>query len=147
MLGVDEYPTSIKALTEMGRTRVDDHDGVVMQFPSGIIVTILAGLQGPLLVTHILCENGVVTIPNHRNPQNVEVNLYSKYGGLYGMEGRNYRFPYKESGFQFEAAHVHECLRNGLTESPRVTKKESLTLMRITDEIRRQAGFVYPFET
>ena len=147
ILGADEYPTSVKALLEMGPTGVDEHDGIIMQFPSGVIATILAGLQGPMLMTNILCESGTMSIPNHRSPQDVEVNMRrTNYGGAYGMESRNYRFPYSSVGFQFEAAHVHECLRGGLTESPRVTKRESLMLMRIADEARRQAGFKYPGE-
>ena len=146
LLGVGEYPSAIKSITEIGVTNVDDHDGVVLQFPSGVIVTILMGLQGPLLLTNALCEKGLLSIPNHRNPQNVEVSARAAHAGHYGFERRNYTFPYAEAGFQFEAAHVHDCLKKGLTESPRVTRKESLSLMRIADEIRRQAGFKYPFE-
>ena len=94
----------------------------------------------------VLCEKGVLTIPDHRNPQNLEVSARTAHAGHYGSERRLYTFPYAEAGFQFEAAHVCDCLKNGLTESPRVTRKESLSLMRIADEIRRQAGFKYPFE-
>jgi len=146
ILVADEYPSAIKALTEIGPTKVDDHDGAVIQFPSGTIVTIMCGLQGPLLVTNVMCEKGTLTIPNHRNPQSVEIRGRNSFGDFRGSEFREVSFPYADEGFQFEAAHVQECLRKGLTESPRVTKKESLMLMRISDEIRRQAGFIYPFE-
>ena len=147
MLGCGEYPAAIKALTEIGPTNVDDRDGAILQFPSGIIATIMCGLQGPLLVTNVLCESGMLTIPNHRNPHNVQVYCRNnKFEGFRGAETRDFQFPYADEGFQFEAAHVHDCLRRGLTESPRVTKKESLMLMRISDEIRRQANFKYPIE-
>ena len=55
-------------------------------------------------------------------------------------------YPYYSEGFQFEAMHVGECLRQGLKTSPAVRPEETLLLMEICDEIRRQANFVYPFE-
>ncbi len=50
------------------------------------------------------------------------------------------------NGYNFEAAEVGRCLRAGLTESPVVTLDESLDLMRILDELRRQVGLRYPME-
>lgn len=55
-------------------------------------------------------------------------------------------FPYRKSGFQFEAEVVQKCLRQGLTFCPDATPEETLMLISIADEGRRQAGFVYPFE-
>ena len=146
MLGADAYPSAIKSLTETGFTNVDDHDGVILQYPSGLIATIMCGLQGALLVTHVLCEKGTLIIPDHRNPTSVEIRRRGVQKDYRGVETTLYKFPYRDEGFQFEAAHVHDCLKKGLTESPRVTKKESLALLRICDEIRRQAGFSYPGE-
>ena len=52
----------------------------------------------------------------------------------------------KESGFgyQYEARHVNECLRNGLTESPVLTFADTLLLMETLDKIRDIAGIRYP---
>ena len=51
----------------------------------------------------------------------------------------------KEAGFgyQYEARHVNECLKNGLTESPVLTHAFTLELMQTLDEIRRVAGVRY----
>lgn len=51
----------------------------------------------------------------------------------------------RESGFgyQYEARHVNECLRAGLTESPVVPHSYTLMLMGILDKIRGLAGVVY----
>ncbi len=50
------------------------------------------------------------------------------------------------NGYNFEAAEVGRCLRAGLTESPVIPLDESLGLMRILDELRRQVGLRYPLE-
>lgn len=51
----------------------------------------------------------------------------------------------KEEGFgyQYEARHVNECLRKGLTESPVVSFEDTLLLMETLDAIRRAAGIKY----
>jgi predicted dehydrogenase len=47
------------------------------------------------------------------------------------------------SGYQYEARHVGECLRKGLTESPVMTFDDSMLLMETMDRIRAVAGIHY----
>jgi len=47
-------------------------------------------------------------------------------------------------GYVHEIAEVVRCLRLGLTESPLVPLDDSLAVMRILDECRRQIGLEYP---
>lgn len=47
-------------------------------------------------------------------------------------------------GYQFEARHVGECLRQGLIESPVMRHADSMLLMETLDEIRMKAGIHYP---
>ena len=46
-------------------------------------------------------------------------------------------------GYQYEIRHVHECLRKGLIESPVMSHHDTLQLMEVLDDIRKQAGIVY----
>jgi predicted dehydrogenase len=54
----------------------------------------------------------------------------------------------KEDGFgyQYEARHVNECLKKGLTESPVMTHADTLNLMETLDTIRIKAGIKYPVD-
>lgn len=47
------------------------------------------------------------------------------------------------AGYQFEARHVGECLRQGLIESPVMTHADSQLLMETMDRIRAAAGIHY----
>jgi predicted dehydrogenase len=47
------------------------------------------------------------------------------------------------SGYQYEARHVGECLRKGLTESPVMSHADSLLMMETMDRIRAAAGIHY----
>ncbi len=50
------------------------------------------------------------------------------------------------TGLEFEIDEVHRCLAEGLTESTRMPLGDSLAVMRWMDEIRQEAGIVYPGE-
>jgi predicted dehydrogenase len=47
-------------------------------------------------------------------------------------------------GYQFEARHVNDCLRNGRIESPVMTHQNSLDLMETLDSVRNICGIQYP---
>ncbi|MDR2974563.1 MAG: Gfo/Idh/MocA family oxidoreductase [Propionibacteriaceae bacterium] len=49
-------------------------------------------------------------------------------------------------GFQYEAAEVARCLAAGLTESESMSWQSTVEVLRMTDEVRRQLGVVYPGE-
>ncbi|WP_305825229.1 Gfo/Idh/MocA family protein [Massilia brevitalea] len=51
--------------------------------------------------------------------------------------------PYLGNGYVHEAMEAQRCLRAGLLESPGMTHEETLALMRVMDEIRRQIGVAY----
>jgi predicted dehydrogenase len=55
-------------------------------------------------------------------------------------------YPYEGDGLQFEIRHVHDCLRQGLTESPWMPLDETLAIMRVLDTLRAQWGVRYPSE-
>jgi predicted dehydrogenase len=46
-------------------------------------------------------------------------------------------------GYQYEATHVGECLRNGLSESPVWSLNNTLSLMSTLDRIREKMGLKY----
>jgi predicted dehydrogenase len=54
--------------------------------------------------------------------------------------------PVLGTGLGNEAAHVQECLRDGLSESPLVPREQSLELLGVMDAVRRQLGVRYPGE-
>jgi predicted dehydrogenase len=55
-------------------------------------------------------------------------------------------YPYEGDGLQFEIRHVHNCLRQGLTESPWMPLDETLAIMQVLDTLRAQWGVRYPSE-
>jgi hypothetical protein len=47
------------------------------------------------------------------------------------------------TGLGNEALHVQQCLRDGLSESPLVPRAQTLELLGVMDDLRRQLGVTY----
>lgn len=50
----------------------------------------------------------------------------------------------KSNGYEYEAQHVTDCLKKGLTESPLRTHIDTLILTQTLDQIRSIGGICYP---
>jgi predicted dehydrogenase len=59
---------------------------------------------------------------------------------------KTYARPFEGNGYQFEAAHVMRCLRDGRRESPVMPLDESHALLRVADALRSDWGVTYPQE-
>ena len=146
LLGPDEYPEKINAYGYIGETGIDEYDSVAIKYASGPHFTMMCGLRGMLQESHIITEHGTFTLPRHRNPSTVTLSYRDRGEDWRKQSILQHEFHYDGQGFQYEARHVQDCLRKGLKLSPRVPPKETLTLMRICDTIRKQINLVYPFE-
>jgi predicted dehydrogenase len=54
--------------------------------------------------------------------------------------------PVLGTGLGNEAAHVQECLRDGLSQSPLVPHAQTIELLGVMDDVREQIGVAYPAE-
>lgn len=55
-----------------------------------------------------------------------------------------HQFEFKSNGYEYEAIEVAECLRAGKLQSALWSWNDSVQLISIMDEIRRDCGIVYP---
>lgn len=56
----------------------------------------------------------------------------------------HFSFAESGNGYQYEAAEVMRCLDKGLTESPSFNWQNSIDLISVLDQIRKEVGIVYP---
>ena len=85
---------------------------------------VIAGTQGRIELPSVMCPQRLTLHRDDRAPEVVDLS-------------------YAGSGYHFEAAHVHHCLREGLTESPVMPHAESLAVMTTLDRVRAQIGVTY----
>ena len=49
----------------------------------------------------------------------------------------------EDEGYQFEIAHVNQCIRDGIKESPVMTWEETVSILKQCDMLRKQWGLKY----
>ncbi len=136
--------TEISAFGKLTDTGVDETDTIIFNYQNGnqamINTTISAyssirlsilGSRGRLELDYPLYGETTFNIFDNDN------RIIEKYEGLKTSD-------LKGTGRQLQALEVERCINNGLLESPIITWDESIRIMEVLDEVRRQIGVIYP---
>jgi len=128
----------VRAQAEMGPTGVDVQTGFTLKHAGGGMsvcsCSFLARSPAELTVSGELGQVRMNTM-FHR-ATSVTVKLAD------GVE-RTIETPYIGNGYAHEIIEAQRCWREGLLESPAMPLKETLALMGVMDEVRRQIGLTY----
>jgi predicted dehydrogenase len=131
-------PTQIAASAVFGTTSVDESTGMSLQYADGTFAfldcTFMAKTPCEGLVYG---EKGFIKI-HSRWHESKTVTLE-----LYDGTTQTFDFDRPTFGYDYEAAHVAECLQQNLTESPVWTLNDSLNLMALLDQVRQKIGLMY----
>jgi len=133
-------PDRITASGTLAPTGVDDHVGVILDWEDGAqaLLHTSSRAAGPNAAT-IIGTEGRIEIPHvFFTPTAIHV---TRRDG----ESWTYASPAGE-GKAYEAAEVARQVTAGAIQSPRHPWSDTLEIMEILDEVRRQVGVVYPGE-
>ncbi|RYE96424.1 MAG: Gfo/Idh/MocA family oxidoreductase [Oxalobacteraceae bacterium] len=130
--------TEIRAQAEMGPTGVDVQTGFTLKHEGGGMSVCSCSLlaRTPATVSSA-GERGHVRM-NTRFHCATSVTVTLDDG-----TSRTIDTPYLGNGYVHEAIEAQRCWQAGLLESPVMTQRETLALMGVMDEIRRQIGLRY----
>jgi predicted dehydrogenase len=123
----------------MSATGVDEQCSMSLSYPGGAVATLLstivattpveafiAGTAGSIRMHTRWCAPTSFTLcQDGKEPVLVQPDLVG-------------------NGYQYEAAEVMQCLREGRTESTRMSHQDSLLLMEVMDWVRKEACIRYP---
>jgi predicted dehydrogenase len=128
----------IKAQAEMGSTGVDVQTGFTLKHAGGGISVCSCSFQA-----RTPCELTVSGERGHVRMNTMFHRARSVTVTLEDGDTRTIDTPYLGNGYVHEVIEAQRCWRAGLTESPAMTQEETLALMGVMDEIRRQIGLSY----
>jgi predicted dehydrogenase len=129
---------SVQAVGQLGPTGVDVQCTFALRHESGALAACTASLAARTPVEFTICgSKGFVRL--HSRFHNTEELTVELDDG----SRRTQRFPRIGNGYAHEIIEVNRCLREGLLESPVMPLDETLALMGVLDEMRRQIGVVY----
>ena len=148
--GLTKPPVKIMSTMRFEESGVDSDTDMLLELENGVTAHLVCSLHRRNHEVTIYCDKGQIHIPSHRNPTTITVTRECRNPDeprlRQGSKTETLYLPYMGSGFQLEAAVVHDCLRKGLTVCPQVPPEETLTLAGICDAVRQEHHFRYPFE-
>ena len=131
-------PTQIAALAVFGPTGIDESTAMSLKYADGTFAFLdCTFMTKTPCEGFVFGEKGFIKI-NTRWHESKSLTLE-----LYDGTTQRFDFDRPTHGYDYEAAHVAECLQKGLTESPVWTFDDSLNLMRLLDGVRAEIGLVY----
>lgn len=130
----------VAATADLAASGIDLDVAIAARHESGAVSALTTSMTSasPRTAT-IATDEGVLEVPAdfHHPPYVVWAPRHGEPERLLAPE------PVLGTGLGNEAAHVQDCLRDGLTESPLVPRAQTLELLGVMDDIRRQIGVRY----
>jgi len=128
----------VQAQAQLGSTGVDVQTGFTLRHENGGMsvcsCSFLARTPGELTVSGTRGHVRMNTMFHRARSVTV---------ALEDGSSRTVDTPYLGNGYVHEAIEAQRCFQAGWIESPGMTHDETLALMRVMDEIRRQIGVSY----
>ena len=135
-------PDHIEATMTPASTEVDEQCAILFRYKNGALAQLFSTFSSDLATEADICGGeGRIRLTSRFYEPSSTIE-FSK-----GKADTKQVIPvHKEQGFgyQYEARHVNDCLRNGLTESNIVSFADTILLMETLDKIRKVAGIHYP---
>ena len=135
-------PDHIDAVMTPASTGVDEQCAILFKYNNGAMAQLFSTFSSNLATeADISGTDGRIRLTSRFYEPSSTIEFYPER-----TDSRQVIPVAKEEGFgyQYEARHVNDCLRKGLTESNVVTFADTLLLMETLDEIRKIAGIRYP---
>ncbi len=132
--------------TDEHHLQIDEQAAYIAQYDRGELAVMGSGVRiGMLDTAWIYGTKGYITVPHFWKPTQMLVTV--------GNETTNVerKVPQKivgveDEGYQYEIAHVNQCIREGVVESPVLTWKDTMAILNQCDSLRTDWGIVYPQE-
>lgn len=138
---LNKTPDRIISSAVIGDSQVDEQNIMIFQYEDGIMADLSSSISagfgdGAIIVG----DKGVIRVDKFWMADSAK--LYdNKYNCL-----DTFKEPFMVNGYEYEAAEVNRCLREGLLESPLNPLQDTLINMKLMDQIRTQWGLIYPEE-
>jgi len=132
-------PENVAARAEMAETGVDQSISIRLDYPDGVTASLFASFVAASGVgTEVLCEKGTLRL-GRSNAVDQWLEIVRP-----GTKVKRLSWDPIECGLKREAADAMKCLDKNKLQSSVMPHSQSLSLMKILDQIRHKAGIVYP---
>lgn len=135
-------PANLHAAATFGPSGVDESCAFTFLYPGGRIAEGYCSVASDMPIqAWIYGTKGAIRLEPRWHHTRQIILMRDDDKGIVRTE--RLEFPYPGHGYQFEAAHVMDCLSAGLLESERVPLDFTLDLIETLDAIREKIGLRY----
>ncbi len=132
-------PDEILSSAHIGKDGVDLHNSIILRYNDGRFASMDNGFEIQLSNNAVISgDKGYITLGRWFHCT-CETSLFSKEGSLI----EKFESPNEINGYEYEIKEVHRCLNNGLKESPLVPHADTVRVMKLMDECRRQWNMLF----
>jgi len=144
----DTKPVAIEGYASINsddsRYGIDEQDFVIARYPGSVIADLRFAVKNELGNEAVLSfTNGKIIFDRFWSPDRLTV-LRGEHREVMEFPVNNTDPLFRDEGFQYEIAHVNECLRDGLTESPVMTPERTNRTLESCDYLRKLWNLTYP---
>ena len=133
-----EQIRSDAVMSELG---VDQMNGITLKFEDGKVAVLHSNMMACMRNRGVVYgDKGYIELYELNNPKTIRV--FNEKKELTA----SYPAPEQVNGYEYEVLACVKAIRNGRVECEEMPHSETLRLMNILDEIRRQWNFVLPCE-
>lgn len=135
-------PETVHATGELTALGVDAQNTLTLSYANGAQAQLISYLSshGPRAAAISGTEGYMETIGSVNNPQGLRISV--------GWDNqRTEMFEHPGSGYTYQLREVTRCIQAGLIESATMPLDDSLAIMELFDDARRQLGVVYANDT
>ncbi len=138
MIYGDEIERTVSACTKT-ETGMDDQNSITQFFSDNRMAVLYSSIYPRSDRKGIISgDRGYIIVENINNPEiarlyNLDYQLIAEYPS-----------PKQITGYEYQVIASFEAMDKGLLESPYMPHKETIRIMRMMDELRREWGVVYP---
>lgn len=131
-------PDSVLASGEITEQGVDAQNSLSLQYSNGAQAQLMSylGAQGPRTAAVAGSRGFVETVGSVNNPKGLRI-------GVGGDSERTEWFEHPGRGYTYQLREVTRCIQAGRTESATMPLDDSLAIMELFDQARRQMGVSY----
>lgn len=132
---------NIKSTVHLTETGVDGQNAMILSYEDSRLAVLTSGMYGYSDRQGIFYgSNGFMCVDNINDP--LEVKIYNEKQELV----KAVSMPEQINGYEYELLETIECIKKGAKECPSMPHEDTLKVMRMMDELRREWGVCYPEE-
>lgn len=133
-------PKEITGLASICDTGVDEQSSMLLGYEKGNMAILACAINTPTpQEAKIIGNKGFIHIPYFFKATKATLSVI-------GEEPLTVELPLEGNGYNYEAAEVMKCLREGKLESELMPLDETVSIVKTMEELRRQWGIKFPME-